>query len=78
MLDEPQAISTPETESIDPPSPSEGYTISLQVLPDGTFLVDEESAPNIETAVKHILAIIAEHPSDETAQAGFEAGYQTS
>lgn len=78
MLRDSLANSEPETGEETLAPKSQGYAITLQILPDGTFMVDGEPAPDIKTAIKHILAIIEEHPVSENAQEQFTAGYQAS
>ncbi len=66
-----------EPPSNSPPPPSqEGYSISLEVSPNG-FLIDGESAPDLPTALKHIIAIVRARPLSGNAQEEMESGYNS-
>ena len=66
-----------ETPVNSPPPPSqEGYTISVQVSPEG-FLIDGESAPDLTTALKHIIAIVRAHPLTGNAHDELKSGYES-
>ena len=78
--------------SVNPPSQetdySQGYQVRVCFYKDG-FAVkgplplpqleegeEEETIPDLPTALKHIVAIAKEHPLDGDMQAHFQAGYE--
>ena len=66
--------SQPPSDSL--PSPSQ-YTITITVSPDG-FTVDESALlPDLSTALKHVIAIVQEHPTSGEAQDELKAGYES-
>jgi hypothetical protein len=66
-----------ENPSNAPPTPSQDeYQISITVSPEG-FEIDGEQVPDITTLVKHLLAIIHEHPVSGDAQEELKAGYES-
>jgi hypothetical protein len=77
-----------ETDSNAPPAPSEeGYSITILVLPTGFSVTgpeplpatpsqsQPETVPDITSAMKEVLAIIKENPTNQDEQAHFTAGY---
>lgn len=74
MLDNEQAETVPDVEEKEP-APGSQETISIQLVEDGTFLIDGESVPDLSTLLKHVVAIIKERQSSETAQSSFQAGF---
>ena len=80
------------TENALPPPSQEGYRICIDVTSEGYAVsqtelppepqggedeeAEEETLPDLTTAIKHVLAIIRDHPLQEDAQAQFKAGYE--
>lgn len=66
----------PPSNSPPPPSQEDSYIITIQVSAGG-FLIDGESAPDLTTALKHIIAIVREHPLSGNAHDELESGYNS-
>jgi hypothetical protein len=78
------------TEDSDPASRdlSSGYQVMLYVHGDGSYAVGEpepltdeheqsemESVPDLATALKHVIAVVKQHPIGPSEQEGFDAGF---
>lgn len=79
------SVTPPSQESI--PDYAQGFEIRLCVYPDGIAVKgpsplpqtpddETERAPDLATALKHVIAITKEHPLDGDMASQFQAGYE--
>ena len=68
-------LNPPAPESPESPESSErAYTFSISIAADG-FTVDGEQVPDLPTLLKHVIALVNEHPSTNDANTQLEAGF---
>ena len=65
-----------QTPSDSLPSSSEEYEIKITVTPEG-LSVDGSDPLDLSTALKHVIAIVKEHPVSGDAHDELKAGYES-
>jgi hypothetical protein len=66
-----------ETSSDSLPPDSQEYKIEIIVSANGFTVDDSELLPDLTTALKHVIAIVQEHPITGNAHDELKAGYNS-